>query len=242
MNSSKKVVLVTGASKGIGKETIIAFAKNNYDVVINYNTDKESAYELQKNIHKHGGKSLIIKADVSNEQEVKNMISTIIDEFGRIDVLVNNAGIAIDNDIFDKSKEEFLRVLEVNLLGTFLVTKEVTKYMKEGTIINVSSTDGIDTYSEISMDYCASKAGIISLTKTLAMRFSNINVYAVAPNWVKTPSVLEMDPKYLQNELKRVGQKELIEPYTIAFEIFELTKGIFPSGSIIRIDNYEKEV
>ena len=215
MDSSKKVVLVTGASKGIGYDTIIEFAKHGYNVVINYNTDEKGAKELEKNIHKYGVKSLVIKADVSNEYEVKNMISTIISEFGKIDVLVNNAGIAMDNDIFDKTKEEFMKVLEVNLVGTFLVTKEAVKYMETGTIINVSSTEGIDTHNDISMDYCASKAGIISLTKTLSMRFPNLNVYAVAPNWVKTPSVLEMDPEYLLNELKRVGQKELIEPYTV---------------------------
>ena len=234
---SKKVVLVTGSSKGIGYDTIIEFAKQNYDVVINYNTDKEGALELQKNIHKYGGKSLVIKADVSNEKEVKDMISTVIAEFGHIDVLVNNAGIALDNDIFDKSKDEFLKVLEVNLVGTFLVTKEVVKYMKKGTIINVSSTDGIDTYNSLSMDYCASKAGIISLTKTLAERFPNLNIYAVAPNWVRTPSVLEMNPEYLHNELKRIGQKELIEPYKVASTIYDLTKNIFPSGRVIRIDN-----
>lgn len=232
-----KVVLVTGSSKGIGYDTIIEFAQHGYDVVINYNKDEKNALELQKNIHNHGVKSLVIKADISNEEEVKNMISTVINEFGHIDVLVNNAGIAMDNDIFDKSRDEFLRVLEVNLLGTFLVTKETVKHMEKGTIINVSSTDGIDTYNPLSMDYCASKAGIISLTKTLALRFPNLNVYAIAPNWVKTPSVLEMDPAYLLNELKRVGQKELIEPYTVALEIYNLTKNIFPSGTVIRLDN-----
>jgi len=234
---SRKIVLVTGASKGIGYHTIIEFAKNGYDVAINYNTDKDGALELQKNIHKYGGQSLIVQADISNEVQVIEMISKIINEFGHIDVLVNNAGIAIDNDIFDKSKNEFLKVLEVNLVGTFLVTKEVAKYMKKGTIINISSTDGIDTYNSLSMDYCASKAGVISLTKTLAQRFSNLNIYAIAPNWVKTPSVLEMNPEYLQNELIRIGQKELIEPTIIAKEIYNLTIKNIPSGTIIRIDN-----
>lgn len=236
MDSSRKVVLVTGSSNGIGKSTVIEFAKAGYDVVINYNTDKESALELQKNIHSYGGKSLAIKCDVSNEFEVKNMINTVINEFGKIDVLINNAGIAIDNDIYDKSKEEFMKVLEVNLVGTFLVTKEATKHMDKGFIINISSTDGIDTYNELSMDYCASKAGIISLTKTLALRFPNINIYSIAPNWVKTKPVLEMDPTFLENELKRIGQKELIEPVEVAKKILELVNNPLPSGSIIRID------
>lgn len=237
MASSNKVVLVTGASKGIGYDTIIEFAKHGYDVVINYNQDRIKAYELQKNIHKYGGKSLVIKADISKESDIKNMVDSIIREFGRIDVLINNAGIAMDNDIFDKSKEEFMKVLEVNLVGTFLVTKEVTKYMEKGTIINVSSTDGIDTYNAISMDYCASKAGIISLTKTLALRFPNLNIYAVAPNWVKTDSVLAMDPTFLEQELHRIGQKELIDPSDVAKKIFGLTNSNLHSGCVVRIDN-----
>ncbi|MBQ7136495.1 MAG: SDR family oxidoreductase [Bacilli bacterium] len=232
-----KVVLVTGASKGIGYYTALEFAKNGYNVAINYNADEIGAIELQKNIHKYGGKSLIIKADISNEEEVRNMITTTMNELGQINVLINNAGIAIDNDIFDKSKEEFLKVLETNLVGTFLVSKEALKNMESGTIINISSTDGIDTYNPISMDYCASKAGIILLTKTIALRFPNINVYAVAPNWVKTPSVLDMNPEYLQEELKRIGQKELIEPAVVAKEIYSLTNNTCPSGTILRIDN-----
>lgn len=236
MDSSKKVVLVTGSSSGIGKETIIEFAKQGYNVVINYNTNKENALNLQKEIHNCGGKSLVVKCDVSSEQEVINMINTTINEFGRLDILVNNAGIAMDNDIYDKTKEEFMRVLEVNLVGTFLVTKEASKYMNNGVIINISSTDGIDTYNELSMDYCASKAGIISLTKTLALRFPNLKVYSIAPNWVKTPSVLEMNPEFLQSELNRIGQKRLIEPNEIAKKILELINTPQGSGTIIRID------
>lgn len=232
----RKTVLVTGASSDIGKAIITEFAKNNYDVIINYNHDLNSATELQKNIHKYGGKSLIIKADISNCDEVHNMFQQVKKDFDHIDVLVNNAGIAIDNDIYDKSKEEFMRVLEVNLVGTFLVTKEATKYMEKGSIINISSTDGIDTYNTLSMDYCVSKAGINLLTKILKERFPNLNIYAVAPNWVKTKSVLEMNPIFLQEELKRIGQKELIDPIVVAKKVYELTNSKLPSGSIIRID------
>ena len=236
MNSHRRVALVTGSSNGIGMSTIIELAKYGYDVVINYNTDKESALNLQKNIHTYGGKSLVVKCDVSNESEVKNMINATIQEFGRIDILINNAGIAIDNDIYDKSKEEFLKVLETNLVGTFLVTKEATKYMDDGIIINISSTDGIDTYNELSMDYCASKAGIISLTKTLSLRFPNLRVYSIAPNWVKTNPVLEMDPDFLQKELIRVGQKKLIEKEEVAKKVIDLINNPLPSGSIVRLD------
>ena len=192
--------------------------------------------ELEKEIHKYSGKSLVIKCDISNELEVKNMIDTVINNFGKIDILINNAGIAIDNDIYDKTKKEFMKVLEVNLIGTFLVTKEATKHMSNGIIINISSTDGIDTYNDLSMDYCASKAGIISLTKTLAMRFPNLKIYALAPNWVDTKPVLEMNPKFLEQELKRIGQKRLIKKEDVAKRIIKLIDESLPSGSVIRID------
>lgn len=236
MDSSNKVALVTGSSNGIGKSIALELAKNGYNVVINYNTDKESALKLQKSIHKYGGKSLVIKCDVSSEFEVKKMIDNIIQEFGKIDILINNAGIAIDNDIYDKTKEEFMKVLEVNLVGTFLVTKEATKHMKQGIIINISSTDGIDTYNELSMDYCASKAGVISLTKTLAQRFPNLQIYSIAPNWVKTKPVLEMDPIFLDNELKRINQKRLIEPVEVAEQVLYLINNPQESGKIIRMN------
>lgn len=236
MDSLEKTVLITGASRGIGKETAIEFAKAGYRVVINYNKSEENAKEVEKIIHNYGGKSLLIKADVSNEEEVEKMVSLVIKTFGRIDIVINNAGIAMDNDIYEKSKSEFMRVLEVNLVGTFLVSKEVSKYMEEGTIINISSTDGIDTYNDISMDYCASKAGVISLTKTLAKRFPNLHIYSLAPNWVETDSVLEMSPVFLSEELKRVGQEKLISPKQVANKLLELAKNEQPSGSIIRID------
>lgn len=236
MNWERKTVIVTGSSNGIGKETVLELAKLGYNVVINYNTDKDSAIEIQENINKFGGNSLVIKCDVSSELEVKNMIDTVINKFGKIDILVNNAGIAIDNDIYDKTKDEFIKVLEVNLIGTFLVTKEATKYMDNGIIINISSTDGIDTYNELSMDYCASKAGIISLTKTLALRFPNLKIYSIAPNWIKTKPVMEMNQEYLKQELIRIGQKKLIEPVEVANKIIELINNPQESGKIIRMD------
>lgn len=241
MNLKGKTVLVTGSSNGIGRETIIEFAKLGCNVAINYNTDKDSAINLQETINKYNGKSLVIKCDISSESEVKNMIDTIINEFGKIDILINNAGIAIDNDIYDKSKDEFMKVLEVNLIGTFLVTREATKYMDNGIIINISSTDAIDTFNELSMDYCASKAGLISLTKTLALRFPNLKVYSIAPNWVKTKPVLEMNQEYLEQELKRIGQKRLIEPIEVVNKIIELINNPQESGKTIRIDGDNNE-
>lgn len=238
MEKRNETALITGASSDIGIAITKKLASMGYNVIIHYFKNKDAALNLEKEIiHNYCVKTLVINADISSTNEVNNMINTTLKGFPQIDVLINNAGIAIDNDIYDKTKEEFLRVLEVNLIGTFLVTKEVSKNMKTGTIINISSTDGIDTYNDLSMDYCASKAGINSLTKTLAMRFSNLKVLALAPNWVKTKSVLEMDPQFLKNELARIGQKELLTTEEVANKIKELIiDDNITSGSIIRLD------
>lgn len=238
MKKRNETALITGASSDIGIAITKKLASMGYNVIIHYFKNKDAALNLEKEIiHNYCVKTLVVNADISSTNEVNNMINTILKEFPQIDVLINNAGIAIDNDIYDKTKEEFLRVLEINLIGTFLVTKEVSKNMKKGTIINISSTDGIDTYNDLSMDYCASKAGINSLTKTLAMRFSNLKVLALAPNWVKTKSVLEMDPQFLKNELARIGQKELLTTEEVANKIKELIiDDNITSGSIIRLD------
>lgn len=182
----RKVVLVTGSSKGIGKATAIEFAKKNYDVVINYLTDKENEERLAKDLEKeYQIEILVIKADVSIEAEVQSMVNQIIEKFGKIDVLVNNAGIAIDKEFEDRTVEDWKRTLEVNTIGTFLVSKYVSEHMlknKEGKIINVSSTNGMNTFYPTSIDYDASKAAIINLTYNLAIQFAPyINVNAVAP-------------------------------------------------------------
>ncbi|MEG2351590.1 MAG: SDR family oxidoreductase, partial [Bacilli bacterium] len=136
-----------------------------------------------------------------------------------------------------KTKEEFMRVLEVNLVGTFLVCKYTSKYLDGGVIINVSSTDADDTYSEISMDYCASKAGVNSLTKTLSLALPNVRVISIMPPWVKTDSVMEMNPLYLEKELKRVNQKRLLEKEEVSNKILEIVLNRdIKSGSIVKIE------
>ena len=191
MGDFMKTVLVTGSSRGIGKETIIEYAKNGYNVIINYNNSKKEAIELEKHVmNQYNVNALTIKCDISNEEEVIEMVVKSINKFKKIDVLVNNAGISIDNDISLKDSNEFKRVIDVNLLGSFLVTKYVSKHMlneKEGNIIFVSSTNGIDTEYEYSIDYDASKAGVISLMHNFSKLLSPyIRVNTVAPGWVNT--------------------------------------------------------
>ena len=194
---NQKVVLITGGSKGIGRATTEIFAKNKYNVVINYAHDDKSAQELKTKLEKVVGATITnsaivtilpIKAEVSNQEDVKKMVEKVIKTFGHIDVLINNAGIAIDQTFEDKTEKEFKQVLDVNLIGPFLTSKEVGMKMQEqgyGKIINVTSTNGIDTPYPESIDYDASKAGRISLTHNLATIFApNIQVNAVAPGWV----------------------------------------------------------
>jgi 3-oxoacyl-[acyl-carrier protein] reductase len=243
MDFQGKVALVTGSSRGIGKATVIELARIGCNVMINYVNDAGAANELKNFIIKnYNVKVLTIKADVSKENEVKKMVEKVISEFGKIDILVNNAGIAIDNGFYEKSVEEFKRVLDVNLIGTYLVSKYVGKHMLEheyGKIINVSSTNGIDTNYPYSIDYDASKAGIISLTHNLAMEFAPyINVNAVAPGWVNTEMNRELDKEYIKEEEFKIYLKRFAEPKEIAKAIVFLASddASYVNNAIIRVD------
>ncbi len=215
-----KVVLITGSSRGIGRATAIEFAKNNYDVVINYNNSENKAKEVEKEIKKYGVNCITIKCDISNEEEVKNMVNEILNKYNKIDVLVNNAAVCFDSLFDDKTTNNFKRTMEVNVLGTFLVSKYVGKIMydnKYGKIINLSSTNGINTYFPMCIDYDASKASIISLTHNLAMQFAPyVNVNAVAPGFINTESeTKDMDEEFIKSEeekifLRRMGKEEEI--------------------------------
>ena len=233
------VVLITGASKGIGAEVAIKFAENNYDVVINYYRDDDSAKKIKKNIEDLGQRCLLEKCDISNEEEVENMASDIINKFGNIDVLVNNAGIANDTLPFEKNIDDFKRVLDVNLIGTYLVTKYVVKYMKKGSIINVASTNALNQYYPYSLDYDASKAGVISLTHNLAVELSpNIRVNAVCPGWVNTDMNKDLDEDYINDECKNILLGRFAKSSEIANVIYFLSSDCasYINNSIIRVD------
>lgn len=237
-----KVCLVTGGSRGIGAACIKEFAKNGYNVVINYVKDDLSANflktEIEENYHV---KALVIKCDVSNEVEVKNMVEEVINTFGTIDVLVNNAGIAIDTIVADKTVENFRKILDINLIGTFLVSREVAKYMlnrKSGSIVNVSSTNGIDTYYPESLDYDASKAGVISLTHNLAKEYHPyIRVNSVAPGWVTTDMNKELDKEFIKTEEDKILLNRFADPLEIAKVIYFIgVEASYINSSIIRVD------
>lgn len=238
-----KTVLVTGASRGLGRSIIIKFAENNYNVVINYNNSKKEALELEGYIKdNYQVEVLTIKADVGNEIEVKNMFNEIINKFNSIDIVVNNAGIAIDTIFEDKTVDNFHKILDTNLIGTFLVSKYASKYMLEkkyGNIINISSTNGIDTYYPYSMDYDASKAGIISLTKNLSKELSPyIRVNCICPGWIITDMSNSLDKEYMNREMTKINLKRFADPMEIANVVYFIASddASYVNGSIISVD------
>lgn len=242
MNSDKKVALITGASRGIGRATAERFAKAGYHVILNYhNTDAKVAEQLATRItEKYQVKTLVVRADVSDELDVQQMVAQIVATFGRIDVLVNNAGIVYDRDFTEITSAEFMEVLRVNTLGAYIVAREVAKHMpKSSAIINVSSTNGTKTISPECLDYNVSKVGLQSLTRDLAYQFKpNIRVNAVAIGWADTDMNKDLPEDYIESENERIYLGRFAHPEEIANAIYFLAsdEASYVNGEILTID------
>lgn len=231
-----RVVLVTGASRGLGFSIAKKFLNDNDIVYVNYHSTEIS--ELEKRYQEYKN-AKFIKCDVSNEIDVKDMIHKIKEEQGHLDVLVNNAGIAMDSELQDKTKETFTSVLEVNLIGPFLTSKYAKDIMTKGSIINISSTNGIDTYYSYSLDYDASKAGLINLTHNFASMYApDIRVNCIAPGWINTEMNKELDEEYVSFECEHILLNRFAEPEEIANVVFFLAsnEASYITDSIIRVD------
>lgn len=224
----RKVALITGASRGIGASTAKLFASRNYNIVIGYCKNKELASKVEKEIQEmYNVETMIVQVDISNEIEVSSMVEKILHKFSKIDVLVNNAGIAIDTLYENKTVENFRKTIDTNLIGTFLVSKYVgdTMYQnKAGSIINLASTNGIHQYFPMGLDYDASKAALISLTHNLSLQYAPyIRVNAVAPGWVATESEMkELDKDYIELEEQNIFIHRFATPEEIAKVIYFL--------------------
>jgi 3-oxoacyl-[acyl-carrier protein] reductase len=242
MRFKDKVVLITGASRGIGKATALSFAKEGAKIIVNYHNAEKEANEVIKEISKIGTEAIAVKCDVSKEEEVKKMISDGIKKFGKIDILVNNAGIVFDVPLFEKTLEQWNRTLGVNLIGVFLCSKYATPHIKKqksGAIINISSTNGLDTLSTESADYDASKAGVISLTKNLASELApNIRVNCIAPGWISTDINKGLPKDYVAEETEHILMKRFGKPEEIAKAVLFLASddASFITGTTLVVD------
>lgn len=239
MSDIKKIALVTGASRGIGKVCAAELAKVGYVAVINYYPGcEDDANAVVKEIQDLGGEAKAIAADVTDSAAVQVMIDEIVKEYGRIDVLVNNAGITRDNLLIRMSDADWLSVINTNLNSIFYVTKPVAKVMmkqRTGHIINMASIVGVNG-NPGQINYAAAKAGAIGMTKTLAKELGSrgITVNAIAPGFIETPMTQHLDTDKIA---ERVPLGKLGQPEDIAAVVtFLVTKGTYITGQIIGVD------
>ena len=237
-----KVALVTGAARGIGKQIAITLAKEGYNIALNYRTNTDSIVELKNQIENFGVECLLVQGDVSVFEDTERIANETFEKFGRIDVLVNNAGITKDMLLLRMKPEDFMNVIDVNLVGTYNMTKNISGYMmkaREGRIINVSSVVGISGNAGQS-NYSASKAGIIGFTKSLAKELAsrNILVNAVAPGFIETDMT-----KVLKDEVKeKIAEQIPLRREGKAEEVANVVKFLasddssYITGQVINID------
>lgn len=243
-----KVVLVTGGAQGIGKAIVLELAKNHYDVVINYLTSNKAAALLEEEIKKnYDVRVMTIQADVSKEEVVDAMISLIEKKWGGVDILINNAAVDLSNLFHLKTADEFRKTLDVNVVGAFNCSKRVYRHMLDqeyGRIINISSTNGINTYYPMCIDYDASKAALISLTHNLAFEYGPyINVNAIAPGFIGTDNELDgYDEEFLKEEQEKIMVNRYGKPEEVAYLVKFLIsdEANFINNTIIRIDGGQK--
>ena len=239
----KRTVIVTGGSRGIGKAISTRFAKEGYNVVINYYKNDEEANKLKAKLEKdYNAEVLLIKGDVSKDEDVKNLINETINRYKTINVLVNNAGIAIDKPFLEKTSEDFIKTLSTNLIGPFLTSKYAYNYLinaENASIINISSTNGIDTLYPESIDYDASKSGVISLTKNLSTVFApQVRVNSVAPGWVETDMNSDLDKDFMKEEEDKILLGRFAKPEEIANVVYFLSSSdaSYINGEVIIVD------
>lgn len=239
---NKKNVLITGGTRGIGKAIALKFAQEGYNLIINYVSDRTDIKKLEEEFIKYNVDVLFIKADVSNFEECKKMVDKSIEKFETIDVLINNAGITKDNLLLRMSVEDFEQVIDINLKGTFNVTKNVVPYMmkkRKGKIVNLASVVGISGNAG-QCNYAASKSGIIGFTKSIAKELASRNILAncVAPGFIDTDMTSILNDNVKENinsqiPLKRMGKSEEIanSVYFLAGE-----ENTYITGQVLNVD------
>lgn len=238
----EKTAFITGATRGIGKQIAIEFAKEGYNIAINYRDENKQVLDTKSEIEKYNVKCITVQGDVSNFDDAKRCVEEIIKELGSIDVLVNNAGITRDMLILRMQKEDFESVINVNLIGTFNITKNVIPYMmkkRSGRIINIASVVGISGNAG-QTNYAASKAGIIGFTKSLAKEVAsrNILVNAVAPGFIQTDMTAVLKEEVKNEIAKNIPLKRMGTAKDVANVIKFLAseESSYITGQVINID------
>ena len=242
MSLIEKTVLVTGGSRGIGRSIALLFAKEGANVIINYTKDEEGATDVIKEIESLGVKGLAIKANISKAEEVDKMIDEIKENFDRVDILINNAGITKAGLFIGMKERDWDKVMEVNLKGVFLCTKAVIRKMikqKHGKIINISSIVGIIGIPG-QVNYSASKAGVIGFTKSLAREVAsrNITVNAIAPGFIETDMTKILPEDVKRNMVETIPMKKYGKPEDVANLAVFLSsdKADYITGQVIHVD------
>jgi 3-oxoacyl-[acyl-carrier protein] reductase len=233
-----KSVFISGGASGLGLTLVEAYLNGGYKVIFTYNSS-DVDYERLNSISNN---YIAIKCDLTNEEEIKSMLTKISD----VDILINNAAIEIDNEFENKSKDDFIKTFDVNVIAPFLISKEIGKRMyekKNGVIINISSNNSLDKYNPITLEYDASKIALNSLTHNLAIEFAPyVRVNAVAPGWILTDKIKLLDKslnnKFIEEESKNILLERFAEPMDIVNLVMFLTseKANYINSEIIRID------
>lgn len=214
-------VLIIGGSTDIGINLTKKLVNNGDNVISSYNKHIVDIPSVDS-----------YKCDVRREEDIDKLINIANKRFNNDYILINMAAISQDNSILNKTKSEFMNVLEVNLVGMFLCNQIYSRYNSNGQIINISSTDGIDTYSEYNIDYAISKNGIIKMSEIMG-RYTNNKIICICPNWIDSDSTKSMNQEYLNSELKRIGQSRLIGVDEFTTSMIDIIK----DGYFNRIDN-----
>lgn len=237
-----KVAFITGATRGIGRQIAISLAKEGYDIALNYRKENEELESTRKEIEQNKSKCLAVKGDVSSFEDCEKIVRQVIETFGKIDVLVNNAGITKDMLLMRMKKEDFEQVIDVNLVGTFNVTKHVINHMLKarfGRIINISSVVGVSGNAG-QTNYSASKAGIIGFTKSLAKEVASRGVLAnvVAPGFIETSMTDVLKEEIKEEIAKSIPLKRMGTPQDVANVVKFLCSedSSYMTGQVLHVD------
>jgi 3-oxoacyl-[acyl-carrier protein] reductase len=242
MELKDKVAIVTGGTRGIGRAIVLDLAANGADIVLNYRQSADLAAELAGTIQTMGRRALIVQADVASFDDAQTMVQKVLDEFGRLDILVNNAGMNWDGVVWKMAEEQWDRVIEVDLKGTFNYTRAVTPIFRQqeaGKIVNITSINGLrGKFGQT--NYSAAKAGVIGFTKACARELgrSNVNVNAVAPGLIETEMVKEAPEKVREMALAEIVLGRLGLPEEVAYVVTFLCteKARHITGQVIQVD------